>query len=195
MGDAGSYVNYANNLVNYSTFSKSSGTSLPKPDSYWAPGYPAFIAASMIAANKLDTNSYLLVMYSQVALGVLISVLTLLLGQLFLSKTWSILAAVLVTFSPHLISMGGYLLTETLFSFLLLAAIYSFSFAFADGKWWIFAVSGLFFGLSYLVNPVMFFTPILIIFVTGYLLSSSNSELLVSLKPKLISCLIIFFLL
>jgi len=192
MGDALSYVKYANNLVNYNTFSRSSGTSLPKPDSYWAPGYPAFIAASIIVANKLNTNSYLVVMYSQVALGVLISVLTLLLGRLFLSKTWSIIPAVLVSFSPHLISMGGYLLTETLFSFLLLAAIYSFSIAFADGKWWFFIVSGLFFGLSYLVNPVMFFTPILIIFVSGYILSASKSEILVSFKPKIVSCLLVF---
>ncbi|MBI9082565.1 MAG: glycosyltransferase family 39 protein [Desulfobacterales bacterium] len=193
MKDAKSYVQYANNLVDYSTFSKSSGNSSPEPDSFWAPGYPAFLAASIIAAKNLGINSYILVMSSQVVLGVLISVLTLLIGRLFLSKAWSILAAVLVSFSPHMISLGGYLLTETLFSFLLLAAIYSFSIAYIDRKWSAFIVSGLFFGLSYLVNPVIFFAPILLVLVSGYLFASSKSELSVSIKLKLISCLIVFF--
>lgn len=194
MGDAWHYVQYAKNLVNHNTFSKDRDTSSPKPDSYWAPGYPAFIAASVMAAKKLGINAYQMVMYSQVVLGVLISVLTLLLGWLFLSKTWSVLAAVLVSLSPHMISLGGYLLTETLFSFLLLAAVYSFSIAYTDKKWWIFIVSGLFFGLSYLVNPVIFFAPILLVLLAGYIFSSGKSKLSVSFKSKLISCLIVFFL-
>ncbi len=193
MKDAKNYVQYANNLIEYSTFSKSSGTISPKPDSFWAPGYPAFLATSIIIAKKLGINPYTVVMYSQVVLGVLISVLTLLLGRLFLSKAWSVLTAVLVSFSPHMISMGGYLLTETLFSFLLLAAIYSFSIAYDKKKWWIFIVSGLFFGLSYLVNPVMFFAPILLVLVAVCIFNSGKSKLSVSLKPKLITCLIVFF--
>lgn len=193
-GDARYYIQYANNLVYHNTFSKDSGTSLPKPDSYWAPGYPTFIAVSIIAAKKLELNPYRVIMYSQIVLGVLISVLTLLLGRLFLNKTGSFISALLVSISPHLISMGGYLLTEILFSFLLLASIYSFSVALFYKKWWVFNVSGFFFGISYLVNPVIFFVPILLILVAAYIFSSRKSELLVSLKPRLSSCLMIFLL-
>jgi len=194
MGDAWNYVRYANNLVNHGTFSKDSGTSSPKPDSYWAPGYPVFMAASIIIAEKLGINSYKVIMYFQVALGVLISVLTLLLGRFFLSKAWSFLAAVLVSFSPHLVSIGGYLLTETLFSLLLLAAVYCFSIAFVRRKWLAFAVSGLFFGLSYLVNPVMFFAPILFVVAAGIVFNSDKGDLPTSFKPGLISCLMVFFI-
>src|SRR3989339_2264831 len=150
-GDAANYVQYAQNLINYGVFSKSRGSSTPQPDSYWSPGYPTFIAASWLIANRLTIHPYPVTMWAQIIVGVLISILTLLIGRLFLTKGWENLPALMVSLSPHLISMGGYLLTETVFSFLLLAAIYFFSLAFINKKWWSFLSSGLLFGLSYLV--------------------------------------------
>ena len=193
-GDAAHYVQYASNIINYGTFSKSSGSSSPAPDSFWAPGYPTFLAFSIIVAEKLNRDPYTVVMYFQVFLGVLISILTLSLGRTFLGEAWSILPALLVSVSPHLISIGGYLLSETLYSFMLLAAMYSLSRAFIEKKGWLFTVSGFLFGLAYLVNPVMFFTPIFLIFTAGLVLRYTDPGLLVSLKYNLISCLMVFFL-
>lgn len=194
MGDASNYVQYANNLVDHGTFSKSHDTSDPMPDSFWAPGYPAFIAAAIWAEKITGIKAYTLIMYSQSVIGALVCVLSLLCARLFLGKMWSILAATLVAFSPHLISMGGYLLTETFFSFLLLASIYSLSIAFTQKKWWIFIISGVLFGLTYLVNPVVFFAPILLISATACIVAAGKDRFPVNLKLKLLSCLAFFFI-
>jgi 4-amino-4-deoxy-L-arabinose transferase-like glycosyltransferase len=132
-------------------------------------------------------------MYAQVVLGTLTAVVTFLLGRFFLSLTWAFLPAVLVAISPHLISMGGYLLTETLFAFLVQAAIYCFSFAFINRKKPFFVASGLFFGLSYLVNPVIFFLPILLVLAAGYFYIACEKENLIGLRTILIYCLMVFF--
>jgi len=187
------YVQYANNLVKYYTFSKDKGNVSPEPDSFWAPGYPAFIAASIIIEDKTGINAYILIMYSQAVLGALTAVLTLLLGRFFLKQNWSMIPAIFVSLSPHLISIGSYLLTETLFSFLFLAAIYSFSSSFFNIKKWLLSVSGLLFGLSYLVNPVMLFTPILLVLAAGHISSTQKNMLSTSIKQMLIFCLIPFF--
>ena len=193
-GDAANYVQYAQNLINYGVFSKSRGSFTPQPDSYWSPGYPTFIAASWLIANRLTIHPYPVTMWAQIIVGVLISILTLLIGRLFLTKGWENLPALMVSLSPHLISMGGYLLTETVFSFLLLAAIYFFSLAFINKKWWSFLSSGLLFGLSYLVNPVMFFTPIFLMIAAVLFIVIKNTELYYLLKYKAIAFFVIFFL-
>lgn len=167
-GDAAQYIKYANNLVNYHTFSKQWGTSEPSPDSYWAPGYPTFLAAAISIAKITGFDAYTLIIYAQVIMGTLIAVTTLLLGRLFLTPSWALLAATLTSLSPHLVTIGGYLLTETLFTLLLLLAIYCFSLAYLSKSTKVFTLAGLFFSLSYLVNPVVFFTPILLVLAAIY---------------------------
>lgn len=194
-GDAVSYVQYAKNIIQYGTFSKDK-KSPPTPDSYWAPGYPTFLAGVIIVGDISGIDSYQLAMYSQVVFGTLIAVLTLLLGRLFLNQYWSLLPSILVSLSPHLISMGGYLLTETLFSFLLLASIYTFSLAFGNKSRLLFSLSGLLFGLSYLVNPVMLFIPIFLAISAGlsYMMKGMKIKNICTnlLAPFLMIFLVIF---
>ncbi len=192
-GDAAHYVQYANNLLEYKIFSKGRGNATPKPDAYWAPGYPVLIAISMVVGDKLNIDAYEFLMYLQIVLGVLTAVLTFLLGRLFLNRNWSIIPAILVSLSPHLISMGGYVLTETLFTFLILLAIYSFSIALINKSKLYFTISGLFFGFSYLVNPVMFFAPILLVIAVGVVSSSSENKEKTGIKHMLVFCLLSFF--
>ncbi len=191
-GDAYNYVQYAYNLVNHGTFSKDGVNSSPKPDSYWSPGYPAFMAAAVLVEERLGINAYVVTMYAQAVLGALTAVFTLLLGRLFLGPKWAIPAALFVSLSPHLISMGGYLLTETLFTFLLLVSIYCFSFAYLKGKIRFFLLSGLLFGLAYLVNPTIFFLPILLVLAAGYIFAGKDSNWSPGGKRMLVSCLVVF---
>ena len=192
-GDAASYVQYALNLVNYGTFSKDRASASPRPDAYWAPGYPAFLSAAMQLEKRFGLNFYKTTLYSQAAIGALIAVVTLLMGRLFLNHYAATLAAIFVAFSPHLISLGNYLLTETLFSLALLLSIYAYLLAFRLQYQWLYFLSGLLFGSAYLVNPVVILTPVLFAALTVYLYKvNQKKDILTSLR-LLAPCLLAFF--
>lgn len=193
-GDAAHYVQYAFNLVNHGVYSKSRNTDTPTPDAYWAPGYPAFIATAMIMEKNFGTDTYRTIIYAQACIGALIAILTLLLGRQFLPHCWAFFAATLVVFSPHLVSLGNYVLTETLFSLFFLASIYIFVLAFFKKNNWLFALSGLLFGASYLVNPVAFFTPLIFTGIAVFLYQKMPEISLSSAIKILVPCLLTFSL-
>jgi asparagine N-glycosylation enzyme membrane subunit Stt3 len=123
-GDGWQYLMYSKNLLEHSTFSRERDTNSPSPDSYWAPGYPIFLAVVTKTSELLDTEFYTTFMHSQLILGGLTILFTYLLANSFLPRFWPILPALLVAFSPHLVSIGSNLLSETLTGFLLVAALY-----------------------------------------------------------------------
>jgi len=167
-GDAAQYVVYAQNIQEFATFSKDRINSPPHPDSYWAPGYPFFLAA--IFEFSKPENAYYRVLLAQSIIGALITLFTMLLASLFLKNIWVILSGLLVAFSPHLISIGSLHLTESLFSFTLLLALYFSALSLIKRSRVILLLAAIMFGLSYLINPVMFFTPFLIApFIYSYL--------------------------
>jgi len=194
-GDAASYVQYALNLVNYGTFSKDRTSVSPRPDAYWPPGYPAYISVAMQLEKHFGLNFYATTLYSQAVIGALIAVITLLIGRLFLNHYAATLAAILVAFSPHLISLGNYLLTETLFSFVLLLSIYAYLVAYRLQLGWLFLLSGLLFGLAYLVNPVVFLAPVLFAAVSVYLYKRHQQKDLLTAVRLVGPCLLGLFLL
>ena len=159
-GDAFHYVIYAQNIKDFSTFSKDRINSPPIPDSYWAPGYPFFL--SIIFKFSTPENAYYRVLLTQSIIGALTTLFTMLLANLFLKNVWVILSGLLVAFSPHLISLGSLHLTECLFSFTLLLSLYFAALSLIKKSRIILLFAAITFGLSYLTNPVMFFTPILI---------------------------------
>jgi len=188
-GDAYWYVIYSKNLEQHSTFSKQDDTEKPVPDSYWAPGYPTFIMLSNQLAKLLDINSYSMLMASQILIGVLIVLLTYMIGVHFLQRYFALTAAVLAALSPHLISLGNYILTETLFSFFLLLSIYLFIRMIDHMRWYFGILAGIAFGVAYLVNPVIFFAPIFLIALCySYLKKIKNMpEIKILLSYMLIS--------
>jgi hypothetical protein len=113
-GDASSYVQYARNLLQHGVFSKSTA-SAPTPDSFWAPGYPIFISFVAVFSDLLGLNVYNLILILQGVIGAITVVLTFYLGLQFLPMIWAFSATILTALSPHLITMGAYILTETLF--------------------------------------------------------------------------------
>lgn len=157
--DAFHYVVYAQNLLTHGVFSKQISDNNPVPDAYWSPGFPFFLALTLKFAGD---DAYIFILYGQALLGAFVCYVTVLLGMLFLPLWASLTAGLFATFSPHLVSMGGYVLTETLFSFILLVSLYLFCLAVKSSRLGWFPLSGSVFGLTYLVNPVVLFAPLML---------------------------------
>ena len=83
-------------------------------------------------------------------------------GSFFLPLWAAAAAGVLTACSPHLISIGGYLLTETLFAFTLALFLLIYMIAIKTKKSVFFISAGAIAGVAYLVNPVIFFAPLLL---------------------------------
>jgi len=166
-GDALSYTQYAINILQHGTFSKSPSVP-PTPDSYWAPGYPIFLAICMKLSQSIQVNSYYFTLYFQTILSGLVAAQVYWLGRMLLSKPFSISAALLTALSPHLISHSGYILSETLFSFLLLTSLLIYAKAYSHHNNKLFFLAGLLFGITYLTNPVVLPAPILLTLVYLY---------------------------
>lgn len=162
-GDGVHYVQYASNLIDHFTFSKDRSND-PIPDSYWAPGYPFFLAFCMLIAKVIGIHFYPVTLLMQAALGALVAALTYKLGRLVLAYKGALLAAIFTILSPHLISHGAYVLSETLLSLLLIVSIYFYIQANMYQKHHYYWLSGIFFGFCYLVNPVVLVVPFFLTF-------------------------------
>jgi hypothetical protein len=174
-GDINQYVLYAWNLTHRGVFS----TALPDvdvapSDSYRGPGYPAMLATTMILAGHSDlplragpegnaalglaTDTWMQLAYAfQIILGAATAALTIVLARFWLGRGWSLGAGLLVALWPHLISFTGILLSETLFAFVLMLSIVCLCAAERRNDWRIMSGAGLCWGLTYLVNPIVFF--------------------------------------
>jgi hypothetical protein len=162
--DAGDYFMYAYNLKHKHTYSRDQ-TSLRnkespvKPDAVRSPGYPLFLA---LFVNGLPTGAMLQhIVLFQAVLSSLTVCASFFLFLAFLDRPLAGIAAFLTALSPHLIVANSYLLTETLFCFLLVATLYSarslpsrpsLGFAF---------FSGLLLGFGSLVRPILQYFPVL----------------------------------
>lgn len=169
--DARQYVLYGYNLAHHGIFSKQIPSSnTPSPDSFRSPGYPLLIALSFLLGG--DIGFYPIVIYTQIILSVLLVPLTFYLGIRFLPLWGATAAACLVAFSPHLISMTSYLLTETLFAFIFITAIICFYHAIKRQHVFLFIFAGFLFGYAYLTNETVLFIPFLLaiigLFTNGF---------------------------
>lgn len=122
--DSGKYMSAAFNLQFHGAHSLDAPSLEHSPQSRTdlAPGYPLFLTLFV----DRDTNPEAMlsrVLWTQALLGAGTVVLTLLLAHIALPFGWSVAAALLTAFSPHLIALEQLLLTETLFTFMLLAGV------------------------------------------------------------------------
>lgn len=191
-GDAGSYYIYAKNLLDYGVFSRDR-SDIPLPDSYWAPGYPLFLAACFSLAKLLGVSYYPVVLFLQACLGGAIVFFTYAIGRYFLSPVAAVFAAALTILSPHLNSLGGNFLSETLFTFWLAASILVYLKAInsPNTSYFLWGLCGGLFGAAYLTNPVVLFVPLL--FFIGFWFKQYKT---ITMNPKLkswIFCLVVFF--
>ncbi|MDP4651577.1 MAG: hypothetical protein NWQ24_11185 [Haliea sp.] len=156
-GDATSYVAYANNMLEHQTFSRSRDSDQPIPDAFWAPGYPTFLAGAIALANGTGQDSYILTLHLQAVLGAITVLLVFMLASMAMSVPWALFATAMMALSPHAISLGSNLLTETLFSFLLTLAILLLAKSTRKSSRLMEISAGFAFAACYLVNPVSLF--------------------------------------
>ncbi len=187
--DARQYVLYGYNLAHHGTFSREFPASAPSPDSFCSPGYPLVIALSFLLGG--EKGFYAIVIYSQVVLSALLVPLTFFLGLRFLPPWDALAAALLVALSPHLTSMAGYVLTETLFAFLLLSSILLYCIALKRHRHTPFILAGLLFGSAYLTNETVLFIPLLLAAITALSLGLHKAQ---SKKNHLARMLVVFLI-
>ena len=189
--DARYYYIYAHNLVHHHVYSMQTAEK-PIPDSFWAPAYPALLAAILYFTDaKYFYKSTLLV---QAIIGALITVMVFAIGVHFLPSWAAAGAGILTACSPHLISLGGYLLTETLFTFMLISFLLAYFRALKTQKVMWCGIAGILAGISYLVNPVIFFLPFLIA-ILFFLRHPEARYPLATGKKKMITALLVTFML
>lgn len=158
--DAGAYTMIAQNLAHDHLFtSKADHHGQPSHEAR-PPGYPFFLAliVSLTASLPSFYSSTLLV---QCVLGAITVILAYFLAGYLLPRTWALLVALLVAFSPHMIVMSSYVLSESLFTFLLLLSILLTVWACRKKTIWSFLLAGAVMGLAIFVRPVLAIFPLL----------------------------------
>ena len=169
--DAGSYASYAKNLHDFRIYSRHHPwepiNGSPVPDAVSPPGYPLFLVPFL-----QGTPSWFLFMqraiWAQAMLGVLTVLLTVLLASRVAGPAAALVVGLLTAVTPHLITITTNLLTESLFTFLLLASTFAFTCAVQDGKRWRWVVAGLLFGACCLVRPTLQLLPLLALAVVAW---------------------------
>jgi hypothetical protein len=163
--DAGQYFMYAYNLRHKHIYSQQVGNpenleSPVKPDAVRSPGYPLFLS---LLVNDLPTKKMInLILFSQVIISTLTILFTFLLFEKILCPLWSLGIALLVALSPHLIVSNSYILTETLFCFLLVALGWLISLFGKRQSFWLGICIGAIMGIAALVRPSLQFFPLIL---------------------------------
>lgn len=161
--DAADYFSYAYNLHRFGTYSmtptwsSSDAPSPPAPDAIRPPGYPLFLA--MMGTPEASRAFERRVTRVQALLGVLSVLLLHQLARRFLASGAALAIAFLVAINPHFATISTYLLTESVFLFLLLASTLTLVKAVAEGRAWLFAATGILWGACSLVRSTVEFLP------------------------------------
>ena len=126
--DAGDYIYYALNLTEQHTYSRSRSAydkdpRPPQPDAIRPPGYPAFVGAILWLTP--DTMERSAILWFQVVLSVATIALAWQLFHRVLPPAGALAVAALIALSPHLVIMNVYYLTESLYTFALVAAMWT----------------------------------------------------------------------
>ena len=161
-GDAAKYLLYAYNLKNFGVYGKTDMALLPpntprdaaqqsiEPGSLVTPGYPFFVAYFLGGEYTEDQRDNI------IRTQVILSVLTVLLTYFVFSPVNPYVglgAAALTAFSPHLVNMNLFLLTEPLFCFLLVSFIFLLSRLRRESPAPLFLLTGIVFGMATLTRP------------------------------------------
>ena len=125
--DAADYVSYAYNMTMFGVYSRTltifqKNAEIPEPDAVRNPGYPLMLIPFL--REWPSQKAYYQILIFQAILSTLTIALIYSACRTFLPYPLAIGAAVLTAISPHLINMNVYLLTESLYSFLLVLSLW-----------------------------------------------------------------------
>ncbi|MBV1888973.1 MAG: glycosyltransferase family 39 protein, partial [Proteobacteria bacterium] len=170
--DARDYYSYAFNIQNHHMYSRTWPSDVtPKPDALRSPGYPLFISP-LVSAPPTKAMVWSITFW-QALLDTLTVLLTYFLARQFFGIRLASFTALLTALSPHLISATSYVLTETLFSFLMTASMLAITIAIKRNSNPIFLLSGILIALTSLTRPTIqyFIAPLAVcLFIAnGYL--------------------------
>jgi len=154
MYDSYGYWQIAFNVKEYGIFSQS--YELPiTPDYYRTPLYPLFI----ILAESIQVETYPII-FLQIVLGLATCYYAYKLSELITANKFiSSIASLLVAIDVPNIVMNNIVMTESLFSFLLIITIYLFVKYIKRNELRFLIFSALFCGLTILCRPIAFFIP------------------------------------
>ncbi len=156
--DALVYVEIAQNLIKYGVYAQAGQVA----NYFIPPGYPAFLAV-LIWLTPEDIDAYWVVLILQSVLGACTAALVFLTVRRFMNLHLSLLAGGLTIVSPHLIVMTGYVLTETLFTFLLSLSIFVLLEGWMRPSFKLVFFAGLIIGMAGLVRPSIAGFPVFLV--------------------------------
>lgn len=165
--DAAGYFDIAYNLNFHGVYSRTieianGHESAGIPDAYRTPGYPLFL--SLFVHSPPSVHVFFIIGLWQALLGTLTVLLVFFLSQALLGSTPAVFASLLTAMSPHLVNAPVYILSETLFTFLLVALLLSFTMLFRDQRkfLWVLLGIGMLAGIAALVRPMLELFPVAI---------------------------------
>jgi hypothetical protein len=155
-GDINDYANYARNLLTYGIYSSHPPTAeaLPPADRFRPPGYPLFLAVAMLL-SRMGGEWTAWATALQVAVSTATVLLTVLLGRQWMKPAWAVAAGGLLAVWPHNVVMASTLLSETLFGFLIVVALWLTCLVGQRGGFGRACAAGLALGLATLVNSLI----------------------------------------
>lgn len=129
-----------------------------------APGYPFFLAGIRFIAGE-NKRFLRLTKVVHVLIGALSVVMLYLIASILLPNALSVLVAIIFSLYPHHVIGSGYILTETVFTFLVLLGIYLLILFDKKKSNKLLVVVGLVFSFAIVTRPiVMLFLPLLTLF-------------------------------
>ena len=174
--DASEYDRLAVNILEHRVFSFSTPPSFT-PNLSRTPGYPLFLAAVYLIFG----HNVIVAIFFQIVIGGIAIFLTYRLGVMLFNETVALFAALFMATSPTLIIQGNFLLTEPLFTLLLLSGLYFLTSFFIEGRIFHLVMSGLLLSLSALTRPIALYFPLALIPLFAYKYRKSISRMTVVL--------------
>lgn len=168
--DALQYVNMAINIGNYGIFAD--GLKNGSLEVNRLPGYPLLLSVVWKLSNNNIAYFYQNALLLNVVLGVLSVLLMYLICYKHFNQAVAVILSILVALYPHLLSLEGYVLTESIFTFELLLLVWLIQKAAMTSSRKMWVLIGAVIGYSLLTRPAfILFLPFLAMFL---LLSNSK---------------------
>ncbi|MCH9671187.1 MAG: glycosyltransferase family 39 protein, partial [Gammaproteobacteria bacterium] len=171
--DARAYVMTAVNLSERGVYS--SETEMPpRPTAFYTPGYPFFLLAVLKSSSSLSEfvrNTY----FAQAVLSAVTVGLLFMLAVQCMPVLMAAGAALCVSLSPHLTVFAGYLLTETLFIFALVASLLWTAFVIRHPTKLRWLLVGVGFGVAALVRPAILLFPVALLAVPLFMYARKSA--------------------